>query len=60
LKDLLTIDEFPVLSVKIEHIRVLAELPPFHKDPFDRMLIAQAKSENIKLLTDDKKITAYF
>ncbi len=34
-------------------------LPPIHQDPFDRILIAQATSENITLLTSDVKIARY-
>jgi PIN domain nuclease of toxin-antitoxin system len=34
-------------------------LPPLHRDPFDRMLIAQARQERIPLLTRDAAILAY-
>ncbi|MEE4357281.1 MAG: PIN domain-containing protein [Desulfococcaceae bacterium] len=37
----------------------LSELPMIHKDPFDRILIAQAKSENLILVTDDNMIKEY-
>lgn len=51
--------EFEILPIKLEHILVLLQLPPIHKDPFDRMLVAQAKSEKLTLLTDDPQIKQY-
>jgi len=47
------------LHVKGEHAQAVADLPPIHKDPFDRILIAQATIEGITLLTSDRKLTAY-
>jgi PIN domain nuclease of toxin-antitoxin system len=38
---------------------LVGDLPPVHKDPFDRMLIAQARSEGIILLTSDSSLAAY-
>lgn len=52
--------EFEILSINLEHILSVLKLPSIHKDPFDRMLVAQAKSENLALLTADPKIQAYF
>lgn len=52
--------EFEILPIKFEHLLNLLKLPRLHKDPFDRMLVAQAKSENLKLLTADPKVQAYF
>ena len=48
--------ELPITSV---HALAVADLPPVHKDPFDRMLLAQAKAEGISLLTSDSAIRAY-
>ncbi len=48
-----------LLSVMPEHLPVLAELPLLHKDPFDRLLIAQAKYEGLTILTPDEKIRKY-
>jgi PIN domain nuclease of toxin-antitoxin system len=47
------------LAVFGEHALALASLPPIHKDPFDRILIAQAITEGITLLTVDAKIARY-
>ncbi len=49
------------LSLPIEHVHALrvAALPNYHRDPFDRMLVAQCQIENLTFLTADKKITRY-
>jgi PIN domain nuclease of toxin-antitoxin system len=48
-------------SVAIEqaHALAVASLPPLHRDPFDRLLIAQARSLGVPILTADKEIAAY-
>lgn len=51
--------EFEILPIKLDHILFLLKLPPFHKDPFDRMLVAQAKWEKLTLLSDDPQIKQY-
>lgn len=48
--------ELPILS---EHAVAIDTLPPIHKDPFDRLLIAQAMVEGVALLTDDATIALY-
>jgi len=48
--------ELPILS---EHAVAINFLPPIHKDPFDRLLIAQAMVEGITLLTDDATVALY-
>lgn len=48
--------ELPVAS---EHAVAIAGLPPIHKDPFDRLLIAQSIVEGITLLTADEIISRY-
>jgi PIN domain nuclease of toxin-antitoxin system len=40
-------------------VRYLAELPPLHRDPFDRMLICQAKANQMTLVTSDSAILQY-
>ncbi len=52
-------EQMKLLNITVEHIFALAGLPMFHKDPFDRMLIAQAISENMILITDDELIQMY-
>ena len=54
------LSEFYILPLKVEHVLSLYTLPEnVHKDPFDRIMIAQAKSEGFSLLMDDEKISAY-
>ena len=48
-----------ILSVRARHISVLSGLPDIHKDPFDRMLIAQANEERLVVLTSDEMVHRY-
>lgn len=48
--------ELPVAS---EHAVAIAGLPPIHRDPFDRLLVAQALIEGITLLTSDEVVGQY-
>ncbi|GAB6060751.1 hypothetical protein JCM31598_38680 [Desulfonatronum parangueonense] len=48
-----------VLPILAEHAAATAKLPGYHNDPFDRLLIAQAKYEGLRLLTSDKTLSAY-
>ncbi len=50
---------FLLLGISLPHIRQVGTLPFHHRDPFDRMLVAQAQVEGLKLLTDDKRLSAY-
>jgi PIN domain nuclease of toxin-antitoxin system len=47
------------LAVTGAHAIALDTLPPLHKDPFDRMLVAQARVEGITLLTSDALLAKY-
>jgi PIN domain nuclease of toxin-antitoxin system len=47
------------LRVTGKHALLVGSLPPLHKDPFDRILIAQAVSEGITLLTSDEIVAGY-
>ena len=48
-----------LLPITGEHAARVARLPPHHKDPFDRMLVAQAVTEPMILLTNDKALAPY-
>jgi PIN domain nuclease of toxin-antitoxin system len=48
--------ELPILS---DHVVAIERLPPIHKDPFDRLLVAQATVEGITLLTSDSELAEY-
>lgn len=47
------------LAISSEHAVALDLLPPLHKDPFDRLLISQAMTEGITLLTSDQQVANY-
>ncbi len=47
------------LPISWVHAEQAARLPPHHADPFDRMLIAQARCERLKLITSDTRMMAY-
>jgi PIN domain nuclease of toxin-antitoxin system len=48
-----------LLPIEISHIAALENLPPVHRDPFDRLLIAQAIQENMTLLSADSVFAHY-
>jgi PIN domain nuclease of toxin-antitoxin system len=48
--------ELPIIS---DHVVAIDSLPPIHKDPFDRILVAQATVEGITLLTIDAFVSQY-
>jgi PIN domain nuclease of toxin-antitoxin system len=50
---------FESLAITAEHANALADLPLLHRDPFDRLLIAQARHERLTLLTRDEIIERY-
>jgi PIN domain nuclease of toxin-antitoxin system len=50
---------FEVLSLRLAHALQVYSLPAYHKDPFDRMLVAQAQVEDLALLTADHAISHY-
>lgn len=50
---------FSHLPVTGEHAARVTQLPPIHKDPFDRLLIAQARVEPMILLSNDARLTGY-
>jgi len=47
------------LDIDLEHVLLAGELPLHHYDPFDRLLIAQAKIERLTIMTPDKAFGAY-
>lgn len=50
---------FGLLDLTPDHCRQVESLPKFHRDPFDRMLIAQSLAEPMILLTSDRALAAY-
>jgi PIN domain nuclease of toxin-antitoxin system len=57
--DLLAHYGFSSLSVSLEHGHLAGSLPGAHRDPFDRMLAAQAQIENVPLVTGDPVFRAF-
>jgi PIN domain nuclease of toxin-antitoxin system len=49
----------PTLSIRTSHVAALAHLPEIHKDPFDRILVAQSKAENLPLVSKDASLAQY-
>ncbi|MCL2873447.1 MAG: type II toxin-antitoxin system VapC family toxin [Defluviitaleaceae bacterium] len=52
-------NEFELLGISPRHTKTIAELPFIHRDPFDRMLVAQAIAEDMAILTVDENIARY-
>jgi PIN domain nuclease of toxin-antitoxin system len=50
---------FEELPLRLSHTQTLRGLPPHHRDPFDRMLVAQAISEGLTLVTRDRALDDY-
>ena len=50
---------YMLLPVTAEHAAAVESLPPLHTDPFDRLLVAQARSEPLWLVTADPMVVAY-
>ena len=55
----LNINGFELLPVKVEHTSVITTLPFHHRDPFDRLLIAQAIEEKMSLVSGDSVFDDY-
>lgn len=59
LKAALKAERFLELPIQIAHAAALQQLPALHRDPFDRMLVAQARTENLTVVTSDPVFTGY-
>jgi PIN domain nuclease of toxin-antitoxin system len=59
LEGALSASHFVPLAITVAHSIAAAKLPRHHDDPFDRMLIAQAKVETLSLVTSDQRLTDY-
>lgn len=53
------VNGFDKLPITFAHAAAVATLPEHHRDPFDRMLVAQARSEGLTLVTHDRAIEPY-
>jgi PIN domain nuclease of toxin-antitoxin system len=52
-------NDFKTLPITAAHALAAGALPPHHSDPFDRMLIAQARAENLTLISVDNRFPQY-
>lgn len=59
LRGWLLAEDFAELDIRATHVLHAGALPPHHRDPFDRMLVAQAALEGLTLLTIDKTLARY-
>lgn len=48
-----------IVEVRLEHVLRLDAIPPLHKDPFDRLLVAQTLVENYTIVTHDREVARY-
>lgn len=55
----LRLHRFTALDITTEHALAVEGLPQHHKDPFDRLLVAQAQVEKLTLVTRDPRLKAY-
>jgi PIN domain nuclease of toxin-antitoxin system len=58
-REVLDSQAFDELQLTVDHAHRLAALPPLHRDPFDRMLVAQAITERLTIVTRDADIPRY-
>jgi PIN domain nuclease of toxin-antitoxin system len=52
-------ERIEMLPIEVPHLAALQRLPPYHRDPFDRLIIAQATAEGIPVVTDDPAFRRY-
>lgn len=60
LKDYLKKIGFEILNFDFEDLEMLQTLPFHHQDPFDRLIVAQAKTKSMEIITNDHQIQKYF
>ena len=59
LREMLSDNDISLLDINIQHVLQIADLPIIHRDPFDRVQIAQAQVESLVLVTRDLRILEY-
>jgi PIN domain nuclease of toxin-antitoxin system len=50
---------FEIVPIEFKHVKCVESLPPFHRDPFDRLLVATALADTYRLVTHDRALAAY-
>lgn len=59
LQEQLEVNGFSLLPIALEHMAALSELPFHHRDPFDRLVAAQARRDGLAVVSSDKVFTRY-
>lgn len=59
LPEQISLNYFQVLNITAEHALRVASLPMLHRDPFDRLIVAQAVAEQLPILSNDAALDAY-
>ena len=59
LESIVSREGFAVLPIHFSHAEEVRLLPSIHQDPFDRMLVAQARIENLRLVSADRRVLQY-
>ena len=58
-RDELVAQKIALLPISLEHAMLAGDLDPYHRDPFDRMLITQAKADDLTIVTHDRQFESY-
>ena len=53
------VEDYEILAIEVAHVEAYASLPLHHRDPFDRLLIAQARLADLTIITRDRNIPLY-
>jgi PIN domain nuclease of toxin-antitoxin system len=59
IEEQMRLNNMELLAIRLEHIELATKLPFHHRDPFDRLLIAQAMVEDIIIVSDDSAFSLY-
>ena len=59
MQEAIQLNGFSILHIEPRHTALLTTMPPHHNDPFDRLLVAQALSEDIPIVSADSQLDAY-
>jgi PIN domain nuclease of toxin-antitoxin system len=59
LETVLQEERFGLLAISFPHLRALDALPHLHRDPFDRLLLAQSLAERIPIISSDRRFAGY-
>ncbi len=55
----LAANSFRLLDIKMQHLKLIADLPLYHRDPFDRLIVAQSLVDRLPIITNDAAFDQY-